>query len=88
MAKKEIKSETITVSLTPHGSIEPPRIKARVIELHQPCELIGNAKTITTLKSEMVRLEDGSGDWLIKSKKTGRKFILGSGNMKLAELLD
>lgn len=61
------------------------KIFAKVIELHTPSELIGNTKTLTTGKSVMQRLENG--DWLVKSKKTGRTFILGSGNMKLAELL-
>jgi hypothetical protein len=59
---------------------------AETIELHQPSELIGNAKTLSAKNAILKRLADGTGDWHITSKKSNQSYILGAGNMKMARL--
>jgi hypothetical protein len=60
--------------------------RADVIEFHQPIEIMGNRKTLNSQHSTMSRLADGSGDWLIQSKKTKHRYLLGGGNVKAVKL--
>lgn len=60
--------------------------QADVLEFHQPVELMGNQKTLSQQRSIMTRLSDGTGDWLIQSKKTKHRYLVSAGNVKAAKL--
>lgn len=60
--------------------------QADTIELHTPVELMGSSRTITSKLSIMTRLSDGSGDWIIYSKKSKRSYLVSSGNIRAIRL--
>ena len=86
---EEIHPESIgAVRITDDHPLPPidTNFQAHTIEFHQPVEIMANQKTLSASRSTMTRLADGTGDWLVQSKKTKNRYLLGAGNIKAVRL--